>query len=199
MALLTTRMLRQFRDCGYIVVRGLVPERLLIDADHEIDDVATGTTRPNEGDGGPGVNTWFLPPAALPAAEAALRASPALEAANELVAPDTLNLAFDHIQLSTTRSPWSHVPGGPHIDGHAVEPINSFTLLACIRLTDQTQARSGNLWVWPGSHLVHPRLFAERGIDALAASGGHSTWPEKLVDLDSPEPILGRRGDVVLA
>src|SRR5262245_21144677 len=44
MAVLTTRMLRQFRDCGYIVVRGLVPEHLLIDADHEIDDVATGPT-----------------------------------------------------------------------------------------------------------------------------------------------------------
>lgn len=196
----TTEMLRKFRDRGYVVVPGLVPEDLLVDADREIDELAAGPTPPGEGDGGPGVNTWFLPPATLPAADAALRDSPALQAARDLVAPNTVDLAFDHIQISTTKSPWRHIPGGPHIDGHATgEPTGSFTLLAGILLTDQTRTQSGNLWVWPGSHLDHSRLFGERGVDALGASFGHSTWPEPLVDLVPPNPILGRRGDVVLA
>ena len=200
MGVLTTEMLMRFRDDGYIVVRGLVAEQLLVEADCEIDVVAAGRMPPTEGDGGPGVSTWFLPPVTLPAAEAALRDSMALQIACELVAPDTLDLAFDHIQISTTKSPWSHIPGGPHIDGHlGGESPDSFTLLAAILLTDQTHTQSGNLWVWPGSHLVHSRLFRERGVDAVAVSGGHSTWPEKLVELDSPEPVVGSRGDVVLA
>jgi hypothetical protein len=199
-ALLTREMLQQFHDNGYIVLRDLVSEALLVEADREIDAVAAGPMPPHEGDGGPGVNTWFLPHATLPAAEAALRASSGLEAARELVAPDTVDLAFDDIQISTTKSPWRHTPGGPHIDGHGTgDIIDSFTLLAGILLTDQTRAQSGNLWVWPGSHFVHAHLFGERAVDVLTASLGHSTWPERLVDLASPEPILGHRGDVVLA
>src|SRR5437899_12771874 len=54
----TTQMLREFRDRGYIVVPGLVPEELLVDADREIDELAAGPTPPQEGDGGPGVNAW---------------------------------------------------------------------------------------------------------------------------------------------
>ena len=196
---MTPELLARFRDKGYLVVRDVVPEALMVDVDREIDAVEAGPTPPSEGDRGPGVNTWFLPPDTLPAAAAALRRSPVLKLAQELVVPNVLDLAFDHIQISTTKSPWHHVPGGPHIDGHVGEPPASFTLLAGILLTDQTADQSGSLWVWPESHVAHSRLFHERGVDALAASGGHSTWPTELIELTPPEPILGSRGDVVLA
>ena len=36
-------------------------------------------------------------------------------------------------------------------------------MLAGVALTDQRAPQSGNLWVWPGSHLGHQALFQEQG------------------------------------
>ena len=66
-------------------------------------------------------------------------------------------------------------------------------------LTDQSSPHSGNLWVWPGSHLAHQSLFRERGSQALLATGGHSTLLSPPPELTAPEPVLGRRGDLLLA
>jgi hypothetical protein len=127
--------LRRFARDGYLVVPGVVPESLLTEADDEIDALKADVP-PDEGDGGPGVNAWFSPRARLPRCEAVLRASPALAIADELVAPMTLDLAFDHIHVSTTTPPYDHVPGGPHIDGHGPDQHRpaSFTLLAGVLL-----------------------------------------------------------------
>ena len=194
--------LARFARDGFVVIPDVVPEPLLAAADAEIDGLVE-TTAPHEGDGGPGVNAWFMPRARLPRCEALLRDSPALAAANELVAPGELDFAFDHVQVSTTRAPWPHVPGGPHIDGHAPRPVedapDSFTLLAGILLTDQTGEQSGNLWVWPGSHLAHQQLFRERGTRVLIDAYGHSTLLQPPFTLGPPEPVRGRRGDLVLA
>ncbi len=56
-------------------------------------------------------------------------------------------------------------------------------MLAGIFLTDEVGDHSGGVWVWPGSHLVHERLFRERGTRALVANDGHITL------LDSPPPL----------
>ena len=97
--------------------------------------------------------------------------------------------------------PYHHVPGGPHIDGHrpGPDPPASFTLLAAVFLTDQRASRSGNLWVWPGSHLDHQRLFLDRGTDALKATGGHATLLHPPVQLSAPVEVKGGRGDLLLA
>ena len=173
---------------------------MLAPADAEIDGLTTADA-PHERDGGPGQNAWFPPRARLPRCEDVLRRSPALDLAEELVAPNALDLAFDHIQVATTVPPWFHVPGGPHIDGHGPEqdPPASFTMLAGVLLTDQQDPGSGNLWVWPGSHLDHERLFHERGTKALLKSGGHSTLLDPPAVLQPHVPITGRRGDLVLA
>ena len=89
----------------------------------------------------------FLPPAELPAALAALTESGALAVAVELTAPEPPD---------------------------QVAP-DSFTLLAGIFLSDESEPDSGAVWVWPGSHLVHEALFRERGADALMETGGHIT------------------------
>src|SRR5207302_78793 len=153
------------------------------------------------GTGGPGQNAWFPPRSRLPKWEEVLRGSLALQIAGGLVAPNTLDHAFDHIQVATTVPGWSHIPGGPHIDGHGPgqDPPASFTLLAGVLLTDQQDAESGNLWVWPGSHLHHECLFHERGTSVLHQTGGHSSLLEPPPALNPPVPITGGRGDLLLA
>jgi hypothetical protein len=197
---LTDDDVQQFAVDGFLIVRDVVPEALLAAADAEIDGLIEMVT-PHEGDLGPGQNAWFPPRSRLPRSEDVLRRSPALDIAQELVSPNTLGHAFDHIQVATTVPPWSHIPGGPHIDGHGPgqDPPASFTMLAGVLLTDQQDPGSGNLWVWPGSHLHHERLFRERGTRVLQQTGGHSTLLEPPAALNRPVPITGRRGDLLLA
>jgi ectoine hydroxylase-related dioxygenase (phytanoyl-CoA dioxygenase family) len=197
---LTEGDLRRFALHGYLVVPNVVPEPLLAAADAEIDQLVA-EVRPDEGTGGPGPNLWFPPVGRLPRCDDVLRASPALAIAEGLVAPQSLDHAFDHIQVATTVPPFDHVPGGPHIDGHGPgqDPPESFTMLAGVFLTDQRSAQSGNLWVWPGSHIHHQRLFRERGTRVLHQTGGHPTL------LDPPPyrgpglAVTGQRGDLLLA
>lgn len=192
--------LRGFAENGYLVLHGVVPEQLLAAADTEIDNLIRDSP-PREGDGGPGQNAWFMPRSHLPRCEDVLRRSSVLDSAEQLVSPGTLAFATNHIQVATTVPPWSHVPGGPHIDGHGPgeDPPGSFTLLVGVLLTDQSVPQSGNLWVWPGSHLAHQRLFQERGTRVLQTSGGHSTALDPPLTLSKQRPILGGRGTVVLA
>lgn len=200
MGRLTEADLIRFGREGYLVVPNVVSEALLGPADQEI-DLVTRDVEPNEGDRGPGANLWFLARSQLPACEAVLRRSGALDIASELVAPLALDLAFESIQVATTVPPWSHVPGGPHIDGHGPgqDPPASFTLLIGVLLTDQSAGRSGNLWVWPGSHLEHQRLFHERGTRVLQQTGGHATLLDPPAAFERRAEVTGRRGDVVLA
>lgn len=72
-------------------------------------------------------------------------------------------------------------------------------MLAGVLLTDQQQRDRGNLWVWPGSHLIHQHLFQERGTRVLQATGGHATALDPPVALPEPVPVFGKRGDLVLA
>src|SRR5690606_7237260 len=111
-----------------------------------------------------GPHFHFRPPEQLPAADAALRDSPALGLADELVAPNRLHHALEHIQVALNIPPHPHRPGAPHIDGHRPnEPVGSFTMLAAIFLSDESTPDRGNLWVWPGSHRGHSQLFGEAG------------------------------------
>lgn len=200
MGRLTDDDLRRFARDGYLVVPNVVAEPLLAAADDEIDGLIAAVA-PHEGTGGPGANLWFPRRARVPRCEAVLRESAALAIAGELVAPLALDHAFDHIQVATTVPPWSHVPGGPHIDGHGPgqDPPMSFTMLAGILLTDQHATQSGNLWVWPGSHLDHQRLFHERGTRVLQQTGGHSTLLDPPAVLAPQVEVAGGRGDLLLA
>lgn len=197
---LTDEDLRTFAAQGFLVIGDVVPEPLLAAADLEIDGLIEAMD-PHEGNRGPGPNLWFPPRARLPRCDEVLRSSPALAIADELVAPGHLDHRFDHIQVATTVPPYSHIPGGPHIDGHGpgFDPPESFTMLAGVFLTDQTAHQSGNLWVWPGSHMAHSALFHERGSKVLLQSGGHSTLLNPPLQLGAPVEITGRRGDLLLA
>jgi hypothetical protein len=200
MGWLTDGDLQQFACDGYLVVPSLIPEALLEAADSEIDGLIHEAP-PREGDGGPGQSAWFMPRHRLRRCEDLLRGSPILDVAGELARPNLLDHAFDHIQVAITVPPWSHIPGGPHIDGHGPgqDPPGSFTMLAGVLLSDQHGSESGNLWVWPGSHLEHQRLFRERGTKVLQGVGGHPTLLDPPTRLGAPVPVMGGRGDLVLA
>jgi ectoine hydroxylase-related dioxygenase (phytanoyl-CoA dioxygenase family) len=64
-------------------------------------------------------------------------------------------------------------------------------MLAGILLTDQLTENSGNLWVWPGTHLTHAAYFREYGPEMFCA------YPP--VDLPAPVQITGHAGDLLLA
>ncbi|HEX7162329.1 MAG TPA: phytanoyl-CoA dioxygenase family protein [Trebonia sp.] len=86
-------------------------------------------------------------------------------------------------------------------DGHRPGEArpDSFTMLAAIYLVNESAPDSGNLWVWPGSHLVHERLFRERGPAALIATSGHTHSLPAPPRYSEPAQVLARRGDLLLA
>lgn len=183
---------------GYLVVPGVVPEELLVGVDREIDTLIASDPPPS---GTVGKHFWFLRPERLPSADAALRRSGALDIAHELVAPHALDHGLGHIQVALNIPPFVHRPGGPHIDGHGPgqDPPCSFTMLAGIYLVDELQPHAGNLWVWPGSHLDHQRLFRDRGTRVLMSVGGHALTLDPPPALAEPVPLMARRGDLLLA
>jgi hypothetical protein len=61
-------------------------------------------------------------------------------------------------------------------------------MLAAIFLCDESLPDSGNLWVWPGSHLAHQQLFAEQGEGALLPVSGHP------LSLDQPPQLADPLG-----
>jgi hypothetical protein len=199
---LDAEQLRGFARDGYLLVPGVVSDALMESADAEITELVS-TDPPADGPDGsaPGRHGWFPPVARLPRCDEMLRQSGALAIAEELVAPHTLDHRFDHIQVATTVPPYPHIPGGPHLDNHGQDdnPPESFTLLAGVLLTDQDVPQAGNLWLWPGSHLDHSRLFHERGTRILKQSGGHVTLLEPPFPIGEAVELQGRRGDLLLA
>lgn len=195
--MLNDEQLRAFARDGYVVVPGAVGEEYLAAAEAEAEATIAADLPP---DGTVGPHFYFLPVERLAAADRALRASGALALGEQLVAPHDLDHAFDHIQLALNLPPFPHRPGIPHIDGHRPdEPMASFTMLAAIFLDDESEPDRGNLWVWPGSHRGHQRLFVERGVDALKPVSGQAGLLDPPVFFGPGQPLLARRGDLLLA
>jgi ectoine hydroxylase-related dioxygenase (phytanoyl-CoA dioxygenase family) len=195
---LSSDQLVRFAQDGYVVVPGVVPEDLLMAVDAEIDQVLEQDPPPTDT---VGHHFYFLAPSRLPAADAALRQSDAMSLAEQLVSPARLNHAFDQIQIALNVPPYRHRPGGPHLDGHRPdqERPSSFTMLAALFLVDESAPNSGNLWVWPGSHLVHQQMFATRGTRTLLPVSGHTLSVDAPPALAQPHPVLAERGDLLLA
>ena len=195
--MVTDEQRRRFATDGFTLVPGVVDDALLRAADAEVDDLVARSPAPP---GAVGPHFHFLPPHRLPAAEAALRDSGALALAEELVAPHRLDHALAHIQVALNIPPHPHRPGAPHIDGHRPDDeVRSFTMLAAVLLSDESAPDRGNLWVWPGSHRGHQQLFRERGVRVLEAVSGQAVLLDPPAWFGPGEPVLARRGDLLLA
>jgi len=81
--------------------------------------------------------------------------------------------------------------------------IRNFDLLVGVLLADVTAPLSGELAVYPGSHLeLAAHVAAHSLLPRLLAEGGAALPTGAATDAvlrSAPEPILGRAGDVVLA
>lgn len=194
--------LSRFGSDGYLVVPDAVDEAVLAGLDAEVDALIERKPAPVDKIG---FHHYFEHPSQLPSAARALHEAGVLSLAGELVAPLSIDLAFDHIQIATSIHGWDHEPGGGHIDGYGIpdqaEP-HTFTLLAGIYLGDESEAQRGNLWVWPGSHFGHEELFRTQGVHALMAedwTAGHACFLNPAPDFGQGQPVLARRGDVLLA
>ncbi|WP_370380864.1 phytanoyl-CoA dioxygenase family protein [Catenulispora sp. GAS73] len=189
--MLSEEQLKEFGERGYLVVPGVVDPELVERANRRIDELIEAKP-PAEGH----VGHHFYFPAAVdepaltePLMDAAFAYAEALTEPGLLEEPQ-------QVQVALNIPPFSHQPGRPHIDASISEPTpgfkpNSFTLLAGVFVTDQATENSGNLWVWPGTHLTHAEYFRERGVEMYCA------YPD--IKLPEPEQVTARAGDLLLA
>jgi hypothetical protein len=187
---LTDEQFDEFAARGFILVPQVVPGDLLRRAAERIDAVVAADP---PGAGKRGNHFYFLETAGEPALIAPLAGGPALGLAEELAGP--LQVPWQ-VQVALNIPPFPHRPGIPHIDAANPEPAGgpageTFTLLAGILMTDQLAEDSGNLWVWPGTHLAHAAYFRAHGPEMFCA------YPP--IDLPAPEQVTGRAGDLLLA
>jgi len=185
--------LREFGARGYIVVRNVIPRDALVAASTTIDRLIEESPPPA---GHVGHHFYWETASHGGPLPGLFYDTPLRDAARSLVAPGEIDLAFDHVQVALNIPPFSHRPGGHHLDGYQdghAEPA-TFTMLAGVLMSDQTTENSGNLWVWPGTHRTHAAYFRERGPYALVEDRGYPR-----IELPEPAQITGRTGDVVLA
>jgi hypothetical protein len=189
---LSDAQVNEFAERGYIVVPHVVPGDLLDKAGRRVDAV-TAAEPPAAGKRGS--HFYFLETKDEPTLIAPLTSSPAFGMAEELAGRGTLEVPWQ-VQVALNIPPYSHRPGAPHIDAANADPAEgpvrgTFTMLAGILMTDQPTENSGNLWVWPGTHLTHAAYFRQHGPQMFCA------YPP--VDLPAPEQVTGHAGDLMLA
>jgi len=189
---LTDEQVNEFAERGFVLIPQVVQGDVLARAARRIDEVVAADP-PTAGKRGN--HFYFLDAADEPALMAPLTGSPAFGLAGELAGAGTLDIP-PQVQVALNIPPYPHRPGAPHIDASNAEPasepaIETFTLLAGILMTDQLTENSGNLWVWPGTHLAHAAYFREHGPHLYCA------YPP--IRLPEPEQVTGHAGDLLLA
>jgi hypothetical protein len=189
---LSDEQISEFAERGYIVVPQVVPADVLGRAVQRIDDLVAADP-PAADTRGP--HFYWLEAKEEPDLIAPLTSSPAFGFAEDLAGAGTLEVPWQ-VQVALNIPPFPHRPGIPHIDAGNPAPVDeptlsTFTMLAGILLTDQLTENSGNLWVWPGTHLTHAEYFREHGPRMFCA------YPP--IDLPAPLQVTGRAGDLLLA
>lgn len=191
--MLDDKLLREFAGRGYLVLRQAVPQEIVAAASEHIDGLVEQAP-PDASVRGP--YNYFPESEEAPPLLALLMAGGVFEMAEGLAGPGTLEVPWQ-IQVALNIPPFPHIPGLPHIDGAPAEPDGrpgTFTMLVGVLMSDQEEKDSGNLWVWPGTHLLHAEYFREKGPDAFFKAAGYPP-----IQQPEPEQVLGRAGDVVLA
>ena len=189
---LSDSQVNEFAERGYILIPQVVPGDVLDKANRRVDEVVAAAPPAQDKRG---AYFYFLETKDEPALLAPLTSSPALSLAEDLTGRGTLEVP-PQVQVALNIPPYPHHPGRPHIDAGNAEPSGgpvrgTFTMLAAILLTDQLTENSGNLWVWPGTHLTHAAYFRQHGPQTFCA------YPP--IDLPAPEQVTGQAGDLMLA
>lgn len=204
MAVISRADIEQFREQGFVVIPGVLGERLLALGHRVATAMLTAEPPAPRHRGFYFLWPQFAGPSACGHDHGLLRfyrESGIAALAAGLLRPDLPPAEPDRAQLAVTVPRWPHRPGGPHVDGITPpEPSGwpgTFSLLAGVWLTDHSEKNCGNLWVWPGSHLRAGAWLADRGADALVG-----VWPERSyppIGLGEPVQLTGPAGSVLLA
>jgi hypothetical protein len=204
MVTVTSDQLAAFRELGFVVIPGVLGDRALACGHRIATAMLTAEPAPH-GHAGP----YFLWPRFAPTTAGGsehgllrfYRDCGIGDLARQLLRPELPPDDPDSAQLAATIPPWRHRPGGPHVDGIS-PPLASgqpgtFSLLAGVWLSDQTEPHQGNLWVWPGTHLRSGAWLAESGPDALVRLYPDRSYPP--VELGDAQQVTGPAGSVLLA
>src|SRR5215475_3527473 len=185
--------LREFGIDGYVVVRDVIPPAILAAASTAIDLLVDEQPPP---EGHVGHHFYWLSSTDGGPLPALFYDTPLRSLAQSLVDPGEIEIAFDQLQVALNIPPFSHRPGGHHLDGYmeGIQVPETFTMLAGVLMSEQMVENGGNLWVWPGAHRTHAAFFRERGPEALVESKG---YPKRA--LTAPSPALGGNGDEILS
>lgn len=189
--------MRRFAEDGYVVIPDVVPDTLISSALAEVDALMAATPPDPASEFGYQF-FWLNEPDQQPALIATLEKSGVMEIMLRLVVPNTL-APIEQIQVSVTPTGWDHIPGKGHIDG-LTPPLadgspGSFSFLAGIFLSDQTEDNRGNLHAWRGSHLENVRYFApDKSMNEVAIDVYLDENPA-----GKREAIKGKPGDLLLA
>jgi hypothetical protein len=190
---LSKRELREFGIRGYVILRNVIPPATLTAASMEIDRLVHDQPPPTDY---VGHHFYWLSTLDGGPLTALFNNTPLRSLAQSLIAPGTIEIAFDQVQVALNIPPFSHRPGGHHLDGYLEGRQNpaTFTMLAGVLMSEQRIENAGNLWVWPGTHRTHGAFFRERGPEAFIEAKGYPP-----IELPEPTQILGGPGDVLLA
>ena len=190
--MLSDEQVGEFAERGYLVIPGAVPTEVVERAVQRTDELLAADP-PAVDKRGP--HFYFLDAGGEPDLLAPLVSTPAFGLARDLAGESALEVP-GQVQVALNIPPFPHRPGIPHIDASNAEPVDepelsTFTLLAGVLLTDQLTQDSGNLWIWPGTHLTHADYFRQHGPAKFCA------YPP--VTLPDPVQVTGRAGDLLLA
>lgn len=191
--MLDEEQIREFAQRGYVVIPQVVPADLLAAAARTVDRIVAAKP---PGDEVRGQHFYFPNTARVSALLALLTETAAWSCLESLTGAGTLAVP-EQVQVALNIPPFPRRPGRPHIDGYPPLPDGrpgTFTMLAGVLLSDQVEEDSGNLWMWPGSHLTHARFFDTNGPDAFFEAAGYPP-----VSLPEPEQVTGRAGDLLVA
>lgn len=185
--------LREFGIRGYVIVRNVIPASILAAARAAIAALIDEQPPPENYVGHHFYGLSSLEGGPLPAL---FYDTPVRSLAQSLIEPGEIEIAFNQLQVALNIPPFSHRPGGHHLDGYqeGVQEPGTFTILAGVLMTEQRIENSGNLWVWPGTHRAHAALFREQGPEAFLKYKG---YPK--IELPEPSQVLGGPGDVLFA
>ena len=163
-------LLHQLRETGYTVVPGVL-KSAQVDRWRDVVDQAVERSKglPDQA-----FNPELWPYGAAFAGHPLLnlyRADRIGAVAAQFMSPKWPPAEPEFAQIAITNPPLIHRPSGPHLDGLSPkEPDGrpgTFTLLVGVILSDQSEPDCGNLYVWPGTHLVNAAWLRTNGADAL--------------------------------
>ena len=180
---LTGQQKRAFRELGYTVLRGAIPQVMIDDAlraiNHSLgyegmakDDLPRLRAQSycNEVQKTSPITDLMNRSPVLPMVESLLG-----EGNLQEVGAGQIALRFPIEPSSDPGPPRGHLDGlGSGLNGSAKGSYNrGFTALAVILLSEQTDDWSGNFTVWPRSHAFFESYFKEHGHEVLEADGVH--------------------------